>query len=261
MDSNTPDLWDAVWDSVPDADPPRIVAREALSVRWRRMEAVLREAFGSLAGLSAIEIGAGAGVYAALMAARGADVTLVDYSPQALATSRRFFSALGLSARALEADALDLPPALVGRHDVSMSFGLAEHFADARRARVIRAHFEVLRPGGMAFISVPNCHNLPYRLFKFAAERTGRWRVGEEYPFSRRELRELCQAAGAERCSFLGDSLYASLRFLVPTRIKLRLARLGDALGWPSERLERGTPLDAYLSYALVACATTAKMA
>ena len=83
--------------------------------------------------------------------------------------------------------------------------------------------------------------------------RTIRWRrMGEEYPFSRAELRAICRELGIEGCGFLGESLLASARFLAPTRTRLWWGRLRDRLRLPRVKMVPGTPLDAYLSYALV---------
>ncbi len=77
---------------------------------------------------------------------------------------------------------LNLTENMINRYDLSMSFGLSEHFKGNHRVLINKAHFDVLRPDGIALISVPNKNNPPYRIFKFIAERTGRWTVGEEYP-------------------------------------------------------------------------------
>lgn len=253
MRENTPQLWDDVWEAAGNVEAPlALLEAEGRTVRWRRMERVMVREFGALEGLQVLEIGAGTGVGAALMAARGANVTLADYSPGALHRARLFFEGCGLQAEFRHLDALALPQELRGSHHISMSFGLAEHFLGDARTRIIAAHFEVLKEGGLTFISVPNRWNLPYRFFKFAAERTGRWRVGEEHPFSRAELRAICRGIGVANCSFLGESLLESARFLAPTRAKLWWDRLRCRLGLPRARMVPGTPLDAYLSYALV---------
>ncbi len=255
MDQNTPGLWDSVWQDVAaHVDGSLLLAQEACTIRWQRIERAIIARHGTLAGLRVIELGAGAGTNAALAARAGAHVTLVDYSAEALGLARRSFEQTQLQAEFLQHDILALPRSLLGKHDVSLSFGLAEHFRGAERVRVIRAHFDVLKEGGLAFISVPNRYNLPYRLFKFIAERTGRWRVGQENPFSRGELAAICREIGVNEYTFLGDSLWDSLRFLLPTRIKTRLGRMKQRLGLAGPRRQRGTPLDAYLSYALVLC-------
>ncbi len=83
---NTPELWDRVWADAPwAAEDVYALAKEEQSVRWRRIERIVLQALGSFQGLRVIEIGAGLGTHAALMARRGARATLLDYSPRALA--------------------------------------------------------------------------------------------------------------------------------------------------------------------------------
>ncbi len=252
MEKNTPQLWDEVWEeagSAPDAD--LVLTGERRGVRWRRIEAAIRRRLGQPAALKVIEIGAGTGVGAALLTTQGASATVLDYSQAALKRSRRFFESVSLRGEFVCADALDIPADLRESFDVSLSFGLAEHFTGDSRTQIIATHLELLRPGGLAIISVPNRHNLPYRFFRFVAERTGRWRVGEEYPFSRGELRRICREIGVDDVAFLGDSLLESARFLIPTRVKLWWERLRHRVGIPAVGVP-GTLLDAYLSYSLV---------
>ena len=202
-----------------------------------------------------IEVGAGAGTNSALLATLGAEVTVLDYSEQALERSRAFFGHAGVAATWIRADALDLPGDLLGVYDVSFSFGLAEHFRDEARTTIIRSHLDLLRPGGMAFVSVPNRANPPYRLAKVIAEQTGYWKVGEEYPFSRGEFAKICQTLGVHEYFFLGDSLLQSLRFLDPVAfVRNRRGVRGD-VDTSRIRVERGTFLDERFAYALVLCA------
>ena len=250
-DPNTPELWDDIWRSSTTAEEHRAnVAREELSIRWRRIEERVLRRFGRLEGLEVIEIGAGAGTNAAAMAKRGASVTLLDYSPKALAKARELFAATGLGADFVEANALALPDEVRGRFDVAMSFGLNEHFTGAERDRIFRAHLDALREGGVAIVSVPNARNAPYRASKWLAERTGRWKLGVEIPFTRTELEGICERLGVSDPEFFGDSFAYSLQFVNPVPYARR------ALGRPSTRVrrrpERGTPLDERWSYATV---------
>ena len=253
---NSPELWDRVWGQpTSPADDSFQVATEAMSVRWRRLQAVLRDCLGNPRGLRVIEIGAGAGTHSALIASLGCEVTVLDYSKAALRRAEARLSRHDISATYVLADALHLPSSLLGAFDVSMSFGVTEHFRGDQRVAINRAHLDVLRQGGLTFVSVPNRFCLPYRLFKFVTERAGTWDVGEEYPYSRRELAAMFSAFGAVDIGFFGESVWASWRFLNPLRHSGRLRR---ALGVKQRttrtepRRESGTPLDAWLAYALV---------
>ena len=284
IQENTAELWDRVWDKPSTVEKDLYtVAKEERLIRWQRMEAMVRERFHRFEGLSVIEIGAGRGTNAALMAQRGAQVTVLDYSDSALERAKRLFDALALDVELVNDDALDLPDSLRDRFDVSMSFGLAEHFLDERRSGILKAHFDVLNEHGLTFISVPNSRNPPYRLYKWITERTGAWGVGEEYPFTREELENYCAELGVKEFGFFGDSLWRSKRFLNPIKwVPRRKRRASVAKPTPAasrpdagqapatgntaqpsgqskkryhRRLpgwESGTSLDAHYSYALV---------
>ncbi len=253
MEANTPQLWDRVWDKPPtDAEHRCNLAREANTIRWRRIRARVEARWSALERLRVIEIGAGTGTNAGLMARCGARVTVLDYSERALARAREFFRANGLRGEFVHADALALPPELGAQFDVSMSFGLAEHFTGASRLEIFRSHLAVVRPGGMALVSVPNAYNLPYRAFKWVAETTRRWKLGVEVPFTRRELEAICAQLGVTEYEFFGDSLITSLQFVNPLRY-LRKRLVPPRVPEPTRlRPERGTRWDARWSYATV---------
>jgi SAM-dependent methyltransferase len=228
------------------------MAQEENCIRWQRLEQIVLRRFGRFNGLRVIEIGAGAGTNAALMAARRAQVTILDYSEAALERAREFFRRIDLRAEMICQDALSLPADLRGRYDIAMSFGFTEHFRGEERIRINKAHFDLLRPGGMAFISVPNKYNPPYRIFKFAAELAGVWKVGEEYPYSRRELSRICGQIGITDYGFFGDSFFWSLRFISPVRAVAKILNIKPSLSVSRLKKEKGTPIDPYLAYALV---------
>jgi 2-polyprenyl-3-methyl-5-hydroxy-6-metoxy-1,4-benzoquinol methylase len=259
MRKNTPQLWDELWEkSLSTEEDQYALAKEAHSIRWQRIEKATLELFGSFEGLKVIELGAGSGTYAALMAKRGAHVTILDYSNGALERGREFFQRNGLQAAFTNQDALALPSELLNHFDVSLSFGLAEHFRGPDRQKIVEAHLHVLRPGGLTFISVPNQFCPPYRIFKFIAQHTGKWIFGEEYPYSRWELITLAKRLGVRKYKILGGSLPGSFDFINPFKalaIVRNWLRIKDNLDINALRQEKGTLLDSVFSYALVLCA------
>jgi 2-polyprenyl-3-methyl-5-hydroxy-6-metoxy-1,4-benzoquinol methylase len=253
MKRNIQKLWENVWSTTTSREEDIfMLAKEENCVRWQRIKNIVLQEFGSFENLQVIEIGAGIGTNAALMAKRGAIVTLLDYSENALKRASIFFKRNGLSAKTIKQDLLSLPTELHDKFDISMSFGLAEHFKGVKRMKIIKTHFDVLRKGGITFIAVPNQYNVPYRIFKFFAEYAGRWRVGEEYPFSRRELRNICQQSGYANLKFFGDSLFSSFDFVNPLKIIKKVYGVRNNLSSSNIKRESGTFLDSYLSYSLV---------
>jgi SAM-dependent methyltransferase len=212
----------------------------------------VRATFGGFEGLRVIELGAGAGTNAALMARRGADVTVLDYSERALDRARELFAANVVTARWISGDALLFPHTLRGQFDVAMSFGLNEHFTGRARVLIFSAHLDALAPGGIAFISVPNAHNLPYRAFKWLAETTRRWRLGVEVPFERAELEAICSSLGVRDFEFFGDAFLTSLRFINPWTYLHKRDRVRRDLDCPRVPQERASPLDDRFGYATV---------
>jgi SAM-dependent methyltransferase len=201
--------WDAQW-RVEPLDPAAAAA-EARTPRWRAQERLVHERLGGFDGLRAIEIGAGRGLNGLLYALRGADVTLLDESELALAQARELYAAQGVEFEPVEADVFDLPEGLGSSFDVAMSFGLCEHFLGERRRAVVAAHLELVRPGGLAFLGVPNRRAPVYRAWMATLKRRGTWPLGTEEPFSATELAALARSAGGEPLAPEYGSFAASL--------------------------------------------------
>jgi SAM-dependent methyltransferase len=191
-----PTDWRRQWEREPlDLEAP---AAEARTPRWRAQDELVRERFGGFGQLRAVELGAGRGLNGLLYAQRGARVTLVDNVELPLEQARRLFDAHGVEAEHAIADVFALPTSLRERFDVSMSFGLCEHFLGERRLAVVGSHLDALRPGGLALIGVPNRHDPVYRLWKGLLTRRGTWPLGTEEPFTAGELAALATRAGGE---------------------------------------------------------------
>ena len=200
--------WDRQW----QGEPINLAApdEEARTPRWQAQERVVAAQLGGFAGLRVIEIGAGRGTNALLYARHGAQATLLDRSPTALEQAAAVFAAHGLPVELVEADLFALPAALHGAFDVSMSFGLCEHFLDERRLGVVRAHLDLLRPGGVAMLGVPNRYAPVYRLWIATLMARGSWPLGTEVPFSAAELRALATQAGGRPLPAAFGSFVAS---------------------------------------------------
>jgi SAM-dependent methyltransferase len=201
--------WNEQWRHEPlDLEAP---AREERTPRWRAQEALVRDRFGGFEGLKVIEIGSGRGTNALLYAERGAHVTLLDQSETALEQARALFAAHALEAEVVVADLFNPPAELLDAFDVSMSFGLCEHFLGERRLGVVRAHLVLLRPGGVAMLGVPNRWGIVYRAWIKTLMLRGSWALGTEVPFSLGELRRLARASGGEPLAPTYGSFAASV--------------------------------------------------
>ena len=127
-----------------------------------------------------------------------------------------------------------------------MSFGLCEHFLGERRAAIVRAHLDVLRPGGVAFLGVPNRLAPAYRLWMGILKARGTWPLGTEEPFGAGELAGLARRAGGRPLEPAYGSFVGSL---VNHGVNQALFKLGrDGLRVPQTRL----PLLDRLAYELL---------
>jgi 2-polyprenyl-3-methyl-5-hydroxy-6-metoxy-1,4-benzoquinol methylase len=213
--------WEALWDSLDEAHDE--VDAEQRSLRWRVQEELAQRAFGGLEGVDVIEIGAGRSTNALVYAMRGARAAALDTSATALELTRKRFAQRGLPVETVQADAFALPDELRGRFDIAISFGLCEHFLGRRRRDIIGAHLELVRPGGLAIVNVPNRYSPFYRAWMGYAKRRGTWTLGTEVPFTARELRDLAIMAGGIP---LAPIRVGGLGTIVATGINPLLARL-----------------------------------
>ena len=218
QEKNSSELWDGIWGSTPLQlrEILYTIEREKKDSIWPQIKKTVLDHYGSFQDLQVLELGAGAGTFAALMAGEGARVTILDYSANAISRSRDFFNSLGIEAAFIRVNALTVAETLSEKYDITMSFGLAEHFQGQERIQIIQSHFQGLNGGGMTFISVPNSLCLPYRFWKMKRELQGRWAYGEEYPFSRREFKKICAGLNITDYSFTGSSSLASLEYILP---------------------------------------------
>jgi SAM-dependent methyltransferase len=225
--------WDAQW-RVEPVDPAAAEAEER-TPRWRAQERIVNARLGGFQNLRTIELGAGRGLNGLLYARRGASVTLLDESAVALAQAQDLFAAWGLRFERVEGDFFRLPAELRAAFDVSMSFGLCEHFLGERRGAAVAAHLELVRPGGLVFIGVPNRYAPAYRLWMATLKRRGSWPLGTEEPFSAAELASLARAAGGEPLQPVFGSFLASVVNHGANQLLFKLGRRG--LSVPQLRL------------------------
>jgi putative flippase GtrA len=71
--------------------------------------------------------------------------------------------------------------------DIVFSVGLIEHFDPPRTRQAVLAHFDVLRPGGVAIITFPT-PTLLYRITRGLAEALGVWQFPDERPLKPPEV-------------------------------------------------------------------------
>ncbi|MDF2721262.1 MAG: Methyltransferase type 11 [Paenibacillus sp.] len=173
------DAQKAVWDRIWSAD---------VSYQWDSLSQTVYEAirrqFGTAVGKRIAEIGSGTGKISLRLSADGAEVTLVDYSDQAIANSRRAFRQAGQTGQFIHADARKLKELPDDCFDLTWNAGVLEHFTYDDQVTVLREMARVTKPGGMVLVLNPCASCLPYRIGKAFAENNGFWPYGVEVPIA-----------------------------------------------------------------------------
>jgi len=117
--------------------------------------------------LSILEIGGAPGQYLAFMHKQfGYDVHCLDYSEIGCEKTLENFSLLNIPVKVYHRDIfsedLDLP-----QFDIVYSMGLIEHFEDVNP--VIKKHLDLLKPGGILMLGLPNFRGVNYLFLKMLA--------------------------------------------------------------------------------------------
>jgi SAM-dependent methyltransferase len=108
---------------------------------------------GSAQPLDVLDVGGGTGGFAVPLAALGHRVTVVDPSPDALASLQRRAVEAGVSVRAVQGDAAGLLEVVEGSSaDLVLCHGVLEHVDEV--APAVRSLVAVLRPGGTLSVLV-----------------------------------------------------------------------------------------------------------
>jgi ubiquinone/menaquinone biosynthesis C-methylase UbiE len=153
-----------------------------LSANRYTTQIVLSE-LGNLQGKKILDAGCGTGLNSLALARRGAEVTLLDISPQALQIAGTYFKELGLQARLIEGSIFRLPFE-DATFDVSWNTGVIEHFEPELRRQAIQEMLRVLKPNGTLLTINPSADAGVYLWAKARGEATGAWDVGVELPIA-----------------------------------------------------------------------------
>jgi len=147
-------FWDEYWGAVTmplEIDPSSNLLGGAIIEVFERY-------FRTREPLAMLELGGAPGQYSACLHRRlGHAITILDNSPIGCEKARENFELLGFPARVVEGD-MFAPPADLGTFDVVFSLGLIEHFEDVTEA--VRAHIDLVKPGGHLVLGVPNYRGL-----------------------------------------------------------------------------------------------------
>lgn len=183
--------------SLHQVNPVRLAfIREAVDVHW----AGDIRAAKPLDGMSALDVGCGAGLVCEPLARLGAEVTGVDASAENVGVASAHAEAAGLDIRYMTGELASLD---IGRFDLVTSLEVVEHVAD--KQAFLRDLAAKLKPEGLLVLSTPN---------RTAASR-------------------LLLVEGAERIGYVPRGTHDWHDFVTPDELSELLADAGLAMGEP----------------------------
>lgn len=199
------DSWSRYWKKKINVSEKDIieVANEESSKRFSFIREKIFEKYKRFEGLNVIEIGSGTGTNAVVFAGFGSEITLLDNDKEALKRAKSFCKNNEVKAKFVLKDAFEYCPQ--ESFDVTMSFGLAEHYLMPERAIIIKKHYDLLDDDGISFISVPNKKNIFYWMTRAYCTIFQGFNI-KEYAFTYKELENLMIAAGYDRIEIMRGS-------------------------------------------------------
>jgi 2-polyprenyl-3-methyl-5-hydroxy-6-metoxy-1,4-benzoquinol methylase len=116
-----PEVWRAIWNNtqLTEEGVRKTIRREQRTLRWQAIRRAFLDRFGTLAGVTTIELGAGTGDISLLLALEGAIPTLLDADERALEHARFKFSVAGLEPVCEVGDFLHRDASQRGRFDAA----------------------------------------------------------------------------------------------------------------------------------------------
>lgn len=90
----------------------------------------------------------------------------------------------------------DITDEIQRQFDVVYSVGLIEHFRDRMIKKIIGAHFQLCKTGGLVVICVPT-PTLQYRIVRKGMELAGKWGFPDEKPLKDEDLDDIINSYGS----------------------------------------------------------------
>ncbi|GAA4230528.1 methyltransferase [Actinomadura meridiana] len=212
-------------------------SRVRSAVMWNALRGVLDRIAPEAGQSDVVDVGGGTGGFAVPLAELGHRVTVVDANPDALAALERRAAESGVSVRAVQGDAVDLPDLLgPDAADLVLCHSVLEYVDDPGAAMAALAG--TVRPGGSVSVLVAGqvaaaLHRALSGHFDDArmvlTGTSGRWGEGDRMPrrFTRETLSELVRGSGLRVAELHGVRIFADL---VPNGLQEGDAGSADAL-------------------------------
>ncbi len=159
-----------------------------------------------LPGKKVIDIGCGGGILSESMAVLGADVTGIDMAPTPLQVARLHLKESGLQVDYQQITAERMADKYAGEFDIVTCMEMLEHVPDP--ASVLKACAQLVKPGGMVFLSTINRNPKSFIMAILGAEYVLKLLPKGTHEYAKfirpSELASWCRSAGLETGDMTG---------------------------------------------------------
>lgn len=201
----TPAEWAKVLDTSADVVKVADRLKQGKYLPWNQ---VLQERTAD--AVRTLDLGSGRGENSAMLALRGKETTLFDWSQDNLEFSKKLYAALGKEGRFISGDMTKPLPFADDEFDVVFSCGVFEYFTDEQITDILKEASRIARK--RVIILVPNAYSLFYRLGMWYMQIMKKWPWGGERVFT--SLRPQFISAGVARVEEFTVGAKHALNFL-----------------------------------------------
>ena len=194
--------WDKYWKS---NDHQPVVMHEELLQQIIKHYSLTG---GSIINKKVLEVGAGMGGDSIFLAKKGAEVTVLDFSPDALELVKKNAEKNKVTLKLIEADALHIP-FKEETFDVIFHQGFLEHFKNPKD--YLLEQKRILKTGGYLIVDVPQKFTT-YTIKKHLAMKKGKWFAGWETEYSPIGLEKIIKACGFKVIDMYGWGYYGQIK-------------------------------------------------
>jgi len=154
----------------------------------------IRKYIGNVKNLSIIELGGANSAFLELLirAFHPLEYIIIDNNQAGLDKTKTRITKDN-NVAVLNIDILNLD--IKKQADLVLSIGLIEHFDETGTGKVIKAHFDLLKPEGFAVMTFPTPTML-YKIIRYAAEALGLWIFHDERPILIEEVLKTAEIYG-----------------------------------------------------------------
>jgi SAM-dependent methyltransferase len=205
------DVWDAFW--AQKADTTKVYPSSPSVLQ------TIEEKF-DLKGLKVLEVGAGTGRDSCELARKGAEVYVLDFSPNSLSIIDHLRQEHGLdNLHLVRGDAFAAPFA-DNSFDLVFHQGLLEHFNNP--LDLLRENYRLLKPGAACLCDIPQTFHL-YTIVKKILIAMDKWFAGWETQYTMGQLETMMQDAGFVPEYAYGDWMRPNFFYRVLREVLLKL--------------------------------------